>query len=139
MTSKEAIREGAKLHPQTFGWLSRDGGMCALGSGLYTLGFREPADPLEIFDAINHTLNASYPYMIDHRKVFCPNGNILTCHGEDEHWCLRELVLHLNDTHKWTREAIADWLETEEEKLGYETLVESELIHEFVGASSGGR
>lgn len=38
--------------------------------------------------------------------TFCPG---LECPLEDS---LYGLIMHLNDTHKWTREAIADWLET---------------------------
>jgi hypothetical protein len=34
--------------------------------------------------------------------------------------------MDLNDEHKWTREQIADWLEKEEEKLGFITIVEAE-------------
>lgn len=36
---------------------------------------------------------------------------------------IENLIVHLNNVHKWTREAIADWLEKEEEKLGYVTLI----------------
>jgi hypothetical protein len=36
------------------------------------------------------------------------------------------VIFHLNDDHLWTREQIADWLESEEEKLGFITLTETE-------------
>ena len=39
---------------------------------------------------------------------------------------IRDVTMDLNDHHKWTREQIANWLEQEEEKLGYVTLVEKE-------------
>jgi hypothetical protein len=32
---------------------------------------------------------------------------------------LMNLIQHLNDTHKWTREAIADWLESLDEDLSF--------------------
>jgi hypothetical protein len=35
---------------------------------------------------------------------------------------LREMIIHLNDHHKWTREQIADWLETLDLDLRFESL-----------------
>jgi hypothetical protein len=45
--------------------------------------------------------------------------------------------MHLNDHHKWTREQIADWLELEEEKLGYVTIAEPEAASPVVQAAKG--
>jgi hypothetical protein len=41
------------------------------------------------------------------------------------------MIWHLNDHHGWTREQIADWLYSEEEKLGFVTLVEAEPFNEM--------
>lgn len=110
----EAIREGAKLRPQIFNVFATKNGTCALGAGAEAItGERCYAtDVCEI-------LEATYGYMTVWRDcVHCPlsDGTFLY---------LRDAVIHLNDEHHWTRERIADWLETEEEKLGYVTLVES--------------
>lgn len=41
---------------------------------------------------------------------------------------LDNIIVHLNNHHRWTREQIADWLESEEEKLGFVTVVEETEI-----------
>lgn len=110
----EAIREGAKLGRQTF---DRYGGpygsACAIGAGLRASGV--PATQGFAFRVLTHF----YGYMRTPRTVSCP-----TCLLSDP--SLQDAVMHLNDYHRWTREEIADWLETEEEKIGYVTLIETE-------------
>lgn len=105
----EAIREGANLHPQGYYYFFEDGETYAFGAGREAIG--------------GHTLHYSevyrlYPYL-DAYVADCP-----ACGGGAP--SLARVMFHLNDDHKWTREAIADWLESEEEKLGFVTLVESE-------------
>jgi hypothetical protein len=63
----------------------------------------------------------------------CP---VTTCRRRDT---LLNTVWHLNDHHGYTREAVADWLESEEEKLGYITLVESETVRTPVLAAKAER
>lgn len=108
----EAIREGAKLRPQAIGYYFSLGRSCALGAVLeISYGNTKHRDFVE--------LNRAYPYMVKEEHV-CPESK---CAGNHT---LLGLVLHLNDDHQWTREVIADWLETEEEKLGFVTVVENE-------------
>lgn len=38
----------------------------------------------------------------------CPD---LKCGVKESDWTLRGMIMHLNDSHKWTREKIADWLD----------------------------
>lgn len=91
MQLSEAIRLGAMLHPQGFYWshLKDTNGTviatCALGAA-YDAGY---AHPFEVATPAR-----------------CPR-----CHGSAS---LSWIVAHLNDTHRWTREAIADWVETVE-------------------------
>jgi len=99
----EAIRLGAMIHPQqgfnqnyTY---DEDGNVvasCALGAattavGLeqMALGFQDVLDLLTVCPSMNHPIP-----MI--RSI-------------------RNTIIHLNDHHHWTREAIADWLEREVE------------------------
>ena len=105
-TFSEAIREGAKLRPQAFEEYYIDGGSCAVGAAAEAMGFGEGC----VAEAEN-----TFAYM-QAAGVDCPackriNSLLGTC-------------THLNDVHKWTREHIADWLEAEEEKLGYITLID---------------
>lgn len=39
--------------------------------------------------------------------------------GDEDVFPLRQLVMHINDEHKWTREQIADWLETLDVDLAF--------------------
>ena len=76
---------------------------CALGAayeGMYRLpqqagGLRPTKDLEWFFDCLEGSL----------RK--CPGGN--DCHKQ---LSLAAIMVHLNDDHRWTREDIAQWLET---------------------------
>jgi hypothetical protein len=94
MRLSEAIRLGAMLRPQAFGKMFRTvrGEMrsCALGAAAEALG-ESPYDSFApLFDAMR----------------MCPMGCGWTSVGS--------LIPHLNDEHRWTRERIADWVETVE-------------------------
>lgn len=105
-----AIREGAQLRPQSIGAFFRklsneDNnigscvlGACAEGSGLtfdtqWVNGSNRP---------VIDYLEQRFP-TLDNIYAFCP-------HDECKRSVLYDCLLVLNDTHKWTREAIADWL-----------------------------
>lgn len=110
----EAIREGAKLRPQGTGRLFERNRSCAIGAGIEALGFKDKADGMIVGAMFFSPL---YPYL-DTTDAACPVCS--TVHR------LTNQLVHLNDAHYWTRESIADWLESEEEKLGYVTLTEKE-------------
>lgn len=119
----EAIREGAKLKAQGFDTFLNDGGTCALGAGLEAEGVDLSAlDGSEIED-VEDVIGKIHPYMTDLGSILCP---VEGCQRQQVAYVrLSDCVMDLNDDHKWTREAIADWLEKEEEKLGFVTVVES--------------
>ena len=50
------------------------------------------------------------------KQVLCP-----ACYAYDLSATLQRQVQHLNDAHQWTREAIADWLETLDVDLSFPT------------------
>lgn len=113
----EAIREGAKIRPQGVGTFFAAGKTCALGAGAEAIGFSERALSMGCFE----DLTQLYSYL---KSIgTCP---VPECKELSSGTIIGRVVTHLNDEHLWTREAIADWLETEEEKLGYVTLVEPE-------------
>ena len=105
MRLSEAIRLGAMSRPQAFGiFFSKDtGGTCALGAALEAIGGLDEDDPLSVKH--NLLLRRRFPVLL--QPLSCPacGGDI----GGDE-----MSLAHLNDTHKWSRERIADWLETVE-------------------------
>jgi hypothetical protein len=116
LTFSEAIREGAKLRSQAFGGIrNQQSRSCALVSGYEAI-----TGSLGLDDDYRG-VTSLYRYLLE-AAAFCPAG----CHLSAQLPAppLLTLIWHLNDAHKWTREAIADWLESEEEKLGYITVYE---------------
>lgn len=112
----EAIREGAKLRPQFFGYQgAANGSSCAILAGIEAI-----TDSLASSGNYNEAIDP-YPYLDTYENHLCP-----ATYCEEYAGTLLAICWHLNDAHKWTREAIADWLETEEEKLGFVTLTENE-------------
>jgi hypothetical protein len=105
----KAIRAGAQRRPdQAFGdYFIGQRASCALGAayeGLYRLKQdmhgRHPTKDLEwFFDCLESTVR------------FCPGENC------KKHLVLSALIVHLNDDHAWSREQIASWLESIEERL----------------------
>ena len=112
----EAIREGAKLTAQAFGQgIGLDGAStCAWGAGVHAIAgslertVYDACDPLTLF-----------PYLT--QETACPADG---CGYVNDSIYL--MIYHLNDAHQWGRSAIADWLESEEEKLGFVHLIEPE-------------
>lgn len=84
----EAIRLGCLLAPvQSFGaYMDGEGTACA-SRAMHLGGLRTKAD----FDAVGW------------RRLGCP---------VEDHPSPGNVMAHLNDDHRWTREAIADWLES---------------------------
>lgn len=106
----EAIRLGAMLRPQFFGASSGtlpDGrvGTCAMGAALEAIG----VGPKEL--AVNYPPIPPETWAdLALREERCP---VVKC---VETTTIAGVAAHLNDTHKWTREAIADWVEQMEAK-----------------------
>jgi hypothetical protein len=105
MKLSEAIREGAKLHEQYFGAMFQHRNRqivrsCAFGAAYVQL-FGERAENMMLSDIERET---GAPV---HGACRNPVTGV-----EDE---MSEVILYLNDEQRWTREAIADWLES----LGY--------------------
>ena len=101
MKLSEAIRLGSMLDPQGFGTYStvRNGrtATCALGA----------ASKAMFGDADTFAL-AHIPILDEYAQ--CPQ-----CFTIDRVFEIS--ADHLNDTHRWTRERIADWVETIEAKM----------------------
>lgn len=101
----DAIRSGADRRPeQAFGdYFNGRHASCALGAafeGMYRLpddmAGRRPTKDLEAF-------------------FDCLDGTIRACPGDDcrKVLTLAALIVHLNDSHRWSREQIAAWVADE--------------------------
>ena len=92
MKLSEAIRLGSLLREQHFGApYSPDGkGSCALGAAADAIGMT--------------SIGASgcWPFLVEQDAV-CPYCN-------DRNSTAFVIATHLNDTHRWTRQQIADWV-----------------------------
>lgn len=101
MRLSEAIRLGAMLKPQGHGELVHHGRTCALGAALDAVGAL-----CSDYDAVG----IRFPITRQVRLGLCPApGCENYAHG---HATVMETVFYLNDSHDWTRERIADWVET---------------------------
>ncbi len=105
MTLSEAMRLGASLHPQSHGFLflldseGKRVASCALGAAYEAAGHPEfSVGCFEVPEAWRHEM---------HTTRACP-----ACAHIEGH--VIYLIAHLNDDHRWTREAIADWLDGRE-------------------------
>jgi hypothetical protein len=111
MRLSEAIREGAKKRPvQHFGhfYNTINQGTCALGAAYEGCTGRTISHKIRhnvIMDSIAECTGAS---------CYSPVTNIAVPDVVDRSCSsLREVIVELNDTHQWTREEIADWLESQ--------------------------
>lgn len=126
----EAIRDGAKLRPKSTGHSRSQGiGSCVLIAGLEAItGSRE-------IDEDYKTVSKLFSYLKTLSR--CPAPNTGLCVYGERQTELLTLIWHLNDSsHDWSREAIADWLYAEEEKLGFVTIdtevqMDSEREHDM--------
>src|SRR5688572_30015854 len=121
LTLSEAIKKGAKLRPQAYGRFRKTSrpiyrrgkppkvvsATCALGAAKEAAGVR--AIGLSMRDA----LYIRFPLLEDVVETM-PCG----CSAENSRygpWTVRAAIFHLNDTHRWRRETIAQWVKTLEE------------------------
>ncbi len=100
MKLSEAIRAGAKLRPQAFGKGFDGVGTCAMGAAFEGMGLDPKSLDLEICQPIPEVLRELFP---PKSVRLCPVCGTQKALG---------VIVHLNDEHGWTREAIADYVET---------------------------
>lgn len=110
MRLSEAMRLGAMLHPQCFGALTDFRGTCALGAAVAAANCpvvgraagtesTRSGDRSDLAVQVPNEWGAVLAAVCD-----CPDcGSSRSGH---------RLIAHLNDDHRWTREQIADWVET---------------------------
>lgn len=108
MNLSDAIRAGSKLRGQAFkAILGRDGGTCALGAAYEaTRGRLEPGMPV---GAVGDWLVITFPILKMALRSPCEG-----CHRKR---AVSDIIVHLNDDMRWTREAIAEWVETIEKRI----------------------
>lgn len=109
MKLSEAMRIGSKMHPQIQGnYFECDDtntvtGTCAMGASGFGRGIEIDCDD-DYLDYLDKLFDLELPDDIQLPIDPPPYGRTLG-----------KVIEHMNDTHLWTREAIADWLES----IGY--------------------
>lgn len=111
MTLSEAIRAGAQIRPQAFGsyftgTTRANACSCAIGAA-YEASFTDSPLANECVDKDFDALAKLYPLLNSDELLFCPE-----CAGAEvrrENLC--NMLIHLNDDHKWPRERIAEYVE----------------------------
>jgi hypothetical protein len=114
MKLSDAIRKGAKLNNKTTKAYKDSNGTCAFGAALEGLEY----DLVNKSDTILTFLcHSAWPESL----------NIVTHPIYKNNCCLFIAITELNDIHNWTREQIADWIDSLTAK---KTVVEKEEIKE---------
>lgn len=101
----EAIRLGAMVTPQCTRRFYHDGATCAFGSALHAVGALNRENPMD--SEQNQFIYQRWP--LTEQRAACPVCGMVAKMFIVGAFCL-------NDTHHWTREQIADWVETLEPK-----------------------
>ena len=115
----EAIRLGSMLRPQIFGQISNALGSCAFGAAKESIGDRTPEgfwDPERNFPVVG---------LLPRECPVC---------GEVEKLRASIISEHLNDRHRWTRERIADWVESVEREIEAKQQPADSLVDEALVA-----
>ena len=114
MKLSEAMRLGAMMKPQIYDDMYDGIGTCAVAAAADAIG------KLSEILCGSAVLTDWWPELETlHKHVCCPE-----CLASFQ--SLDSLIVHLNDTHKLTRETIADWLATVEEPGARMTLASVE-------------
>jgi hypothetical protein len=148
----EAIREGLKMRPnQAFFKLSSaaNNASCVVGAGFEAMAGRLMSGTEKDRAFRDRFLrDVPYPYLLSTTTPPCGckepledgsrlkwGGGRLPIGERQTAASIFNVAVHLNNHHQWTRERIADWLELEEERLGFVTLVDTVEERETVSLS----
>lgn len=114
MLLSEAIRLGAMLRPQAFGFLFHDGNSCAIGASLEASGICGYVGESWMPIGWSGVLGKMYPILVS-REVDPPDGAKIHSATKDPRvW---DIIVDLNNPpNGWTRERIAAWVATVEPK-----------------------
>ena len=116
MKLSDAIRRGATMHPQIQYALMNDDGTCALGAALNGLGLEPLRNPKGHYywpECMGKNVMDNWYQQFPIFKTMTKNCPLCGLYCT---WSYG-VVSHLNDTHELSREAIAMWVETEENHL----------------------
>ena len=117
MKLSEAIRLGSMLKPQRFadGSIPDPNRACALEAAALAISSLE--QPVTWAQLCCPSPERDLFPILRHRVVSCPAKGCLFPHDTMKNEIIAVNIYHLNDTHHWTRERIANWVEIQEQNL----------------------
>lgn len=117
MKLSEAIRLGAMLKPQAFNGTVTADGTCALAAAAEALGIAPVLLNVDTGEYVVSygALSAAFPSLETHEVALPCKPCEYTVESEGTR-PLQSAIFHLNDSHKWSRERIADWVQTIEDQ-----------------------
>jgi hypothetical protein len=129
MKLSEYVRLGAMLRPQVYGALFKNGGSCAMGGVLEASGIRAYNENLGPWGELLRASEKTFPLLSVRRKF--PEGaivpNWVSFEDKNEMATVWNVIACLNNKpNYWTRERIADWVQTIEDQQ--QTMSEPEMI-----------
>ncbi len=113
MKASEAMRLGAMLSGQAFGLLeASDGRTCAMGALRKAVGL--PVRGMSKLErwSTQARLKRQFPILAMTPEAFCPGCRLQVFEGV----VLVDLIVHLNNDDRWSRERIADLVQKYEER-----------------------
>ena len=119
MLLSHAMKLGATISKQCFLELfGIEGSSCALGSALLAMGSR-----IEDISAAYIEIERRWTWLLAQKYKLCPDCKLQFTSA----W---QIIVHLNDEHRWNRERIADWVATiEPQETPSEQPVEQAEVH----------
>lgn len=113
----QLMREGLKYHGQAFDGFAVEtpNGLCTCAIGAVAVGYLKEYHGHAIAELIpEYEIEIAATRIFEDQRyeidTYCPVDNC-----EQMLDCITDCCAHLNDTHLWKREQIADWLES----IGY--------------------
>lgn len=114
-----AILEGCKLSPrQAYGYYNVDGATCAMGAAQLAVGYIVTQFNSEAADKLTQLWAGHDDRYHQLQLGICPACSKTFGERCWSAYLMHNLVPHLNDNHRWTREHIAEYVAEQEFALG---------------------
>jgi hypothetical protein len=115
----EAIRLGAMLRPQCFGRTFADKKSCAMGAAYEAVAGMK---------TLPNYLPSIWSFLAERFPVLKISASCPQCSWTPIPVYLVDVIVHLNDSHHWTREQIAAYVSENFEQLEFPTAEESPAV-----------
>ena len=107
----DALKLGATFRPQIKQRYFKDGGSCAMGAILETIGleYKENDEGIDLVYIVERLDLKGWRHLLK-QPTECPACHCKHNYYPDCNESVYSIIVVLNNLHNWTREQIADWL-----------------------------